>query len=368
MVGDDIAWLRIGADGQLYAVNPEYGLFGVAPGHRLGHQPERDAHDRAGQFDLHQRGADRRRRRVVGGHDRRAAGAPDRLEGPRLDARPSDDASRAGAPERALLHAARAVPGRRAGMGRPAAACRSTRSSSAAGAAARSRWWSNPATGSTACSSPRRCRRRPPRPRPARSAWCAATRWRCCRSSATTSATTSRTGSTIGKGADAIKMPRIFYVNWFRRSPEGKFLWPGFGENVRVIKWALERIAGTATAADTAIGRVPTLDSIDPTGLDLSPRTARGRAGGRAGRMARRGRRHRGVVRQDRRRRCRRRCTTSSTASNCAWGSEPAAGHGRRLDRTPVSECRGDGGDVAGVRAAAAAQQHEAGSIAPGRW
>ncbi|HEX3614163.1 MAG TPA: phosphoenolpyruvate carboxykinase (GTP) [Sporichthyaceae bacterium] len=73
----------------------------------------------------------------------------------------------------------------------------------------------------------------------------------------------------VGKGADAVKLPRIFYVNWFRRDAEGKFLWPGFGENVRVLKWAIERIEGKAAATDTAIGRVPTADALDASGLDL---------------------------------------------------------------------------------------------------
>ena len=73
-----------------------------------------------------------------------------------------------------------------------------------------------------------------------------------------------------GKNADADKLPKIFYVNWFRRDDEGKFTWPGFGENIRVIKWALERIAGTAAAVDTPIGRVPTPEAIDTTGLDMS--------------------------------------------------------------------------------------------------
>ncbi|SHG24663.1 phosphoenolpyruvate carboxykinase (GTP) [Jatrophihabitans endophyticus] len=73
-----------------------------------------------------------------------------------------------------------------------------------------------------------------------------------------------------GKGADADKLPKIFYVNWFRRDENGAFTWPGFGENIRVIKWALERIAGTAAAVDTPIGRVPTPEAIDTDGLDMS--------------------------------------------------------------------------------------------------
>jgi phosphoenolpyruvate carboxykinase (GTP) len=74
----------------------------------------------------------------------------------------------------------------------------------------------------------------------------------------------------VGKGADAVKLPKIFYVNWFRRGSDGKFLWPGFGENMRVIKWALERIEGTAAAVDTPIGRVPTPEALDVTGLGLT--------------------------------------------------------------------------------------------------
>jgi phosphoenolpyruvate carboxykinase (GTP) len=72
----------------------------------------------------------------------------------------------------------------------------------------------------------------------------------------------------IGKGADAGKLPRIFYVNWFRRGEDGRFLWPGFGENSRVLKWAIERIEGKATATETAIGYVPTADELDLEGLD----------------------------------------------------------------------------------------------------
>jgi phosphoenolpyruvate carboxykinase (GTP) len=73
----------------------------------------------------------------------------------------------------------------------------------------------------------------------------------------------------VGKGADADKLPKIFYVNWFRRGDDGRFLWPGFGENSRVLKWAIERIEGTAAAQETAIGHVPSVDHLDLAGLDV---------------------------------------------------------------------------------------------------
>jgi len=75
---------------------------------------------------------------------------------------------------------------------------------------------------------------------------------------------------TFGKENDEAKLPRIFYVNWFRRDPEGSFLWPGFGENSRVLKWVIERIEGQAAAVETPIGHVPTPESIDIDGLDLT--------------------------------------------------------------------------------------------------
>jgi phosphoenolpyruvate carboxykinase (GTP) len=75
----------------------------------------------------------------------------------------------------------------------------------------------------------------------------------------------------IGKTADAAKLPKIFYVNWFRRDADGGFLWPGFGENSRVLKWVVERIEGHATATETPIGYVPTPESLDTDGLDLTP-------------------------------------------------------------------------------------------------
>ncbi|GAA1875921.1 phosphoenolpyruvate carboxykinase (GTP) [Lapillicoccus jejuensis] len=75
----------------------------------------------------------------------------------------------------------------------------------------------------------------------------------------------------LGKDADATKLPRIFYVNWFRRDDDGDFLWPGFGENARVLKWAIERMEGKAAAVETPIGHVPTPEALDTTGLEMTP-------------------------------------------------------------------------------------------------
>jgi phosphoenolpyruvate carboxykinase (GTP) len=73
----------------------------------------------------------------------------------------------------------------------------------------------------------------------------------------------------IGASADPSKLPQIFFVNWFRRDDDGRFLWPGFGENSRVLKWIFERVDGRADAVDTAIGRLPTPDALDTTGLSI---------------------------------------------------------------------------------------------------
>ena len=67
-----------------------------------------------------------------------------------------------------------------------------------------------------------------------------------------------------------VKMPKIFYVNWFRKSPEGKFLWPGYAENSRVLKWIFERCDGTAAAVETPIGKVPAEGALDTHGLNLA--------------------------------------------------------------------------------------------------
>jgi phosphoenolpyruvate carboxykinase (GTP) len=77
----------------------------------------------------------------------------------------------------------------------------------------------------------------------------------------------------IGKATEVGKLPRLFWVNWFRRDEDGSFLWPGFGENSRVLRWVLERVSGEGEAVDTPIGRVPAEGALDISGLDLDEAT-----------------------------------------------------------------------------------------------
>jgi phosphoenolpyruvate carboxykinase (GTP) len=65
-------------------------------------------------------------------------------------------------------------------------------------------------------------------------------------------------------------LPKIFYVNWFRKGADGRWLWPGFGENSRVLEWVFERVSGRGDALDTPIGYVPTPTAIDLDGLDVT--------------------------------------------------------------------------------------------------
>ncbi|GAB3404802.1 phosphoenolpyruvate carboxykinase (GTP) [Flindersiella endophytica] len=74
----------------------------------------------------------------------------------------------------------------------------------------------------------------------------------------------------VGKQHDPRMLPQVFYVNWFRRGDDGSFLWPGFGENSRVLSWIVDRLEGRGDARTTPIGYVPTPESLDVSGLDLS--------------------------------------------------------------------------------------------------
>jgi phosphoenolpyruvate carboxykinase (GTP) len=75
--------------------------------------------------------------------------------------------------------------------------------------------------------------------------------------------------SIAGK-TDAEKLPKIYFVNWFRKDAKGRFVWPGFGDNSRVLAWIVGRLEGTAEATETALGRLPAKGSLDTTGLTLS--------------------------------------------------------------------------------------------------
>ena len=73
----------------------------------------------------------------------------------------------------------------------------------------------------------------------------------------------------IGKSTDSTKLPKLFWVNWFRKDENGGFLWPGFGENSRVLKWILGRVDGVVEAVETPLGLVPEINGIDTSGLDI---------------------------------------------------------------------------------------------------
>ncbi|MYK16733.1 phosphoenolpyruvate carboxykinase (GTP) [Candidatus Poribacteria bacterium] len=74
----------------------------------------------------------------------------------------------------------------------------------------------------------------------------------------------------MGKSTDTSKLPKIFYVNWFRKDADGGWLWPGFGENSRVLKWIVERVSGNGEAVETPIGYTPTPGAVDISGLDVT--------------------------------------------------------------------------------------------------
>ncbi len=74
----------------------------------------------------------------------------------------------------------------------------------------------------------------------------------------------------VGQKADQTKLPRIYYVNWFRKSPESRFLWPGFGDNSRVLAWIVGRLEGTAAGVETPLGVLPTKDALPADGLDIA--------------------------------------------------------------------------------------------------
>jgi phosphoenolpyruvate carboxykinase (GTP) len=77
----------------------------------------------------------------------------------------------------------------------------------------------------------------------------------------------------MGERTDPEKLPRVYFVNWFRKGADGAFLWPGYGENSRVLDWIVRRLDGDADGVTTPIGVLPTADALNLDGLELSADT-----------------------------------------------------------------------------------------------
>jgi phosphoenolpyruvate carboxykinase (GTP) len=275
-VGDDIAWMRFGEDGRLYAVNPEYGLFGVAPGTGWNTNPN-------AMRTIEQGNSIFTNVALTDDGDVWWEGMTDEAPAHLVDWKGRDwTPSGLDADGNTLESAGQPSAHPNARFCTPLAQCPIVAPE-----------WEDPkGVPIDAIFFGGRRNTTVPLVTEARD-WQHGVFIGATLSSETTAAATGKVGVvrrdpmamlpflgyhagdylnhwiSIGKSANASKLPKIFYVNWFRKSDAGKFLWPGFGANLRVLKWAMERIEGTAAGIDTPIGRVPTAEALDVDGLDL---------------------------------------------------------------------------------------------------